>query len=647
MSGPAADAESTRDTGPTQEGIGARADDISAQEREEILAQIEKAVARARTPLGPGGLRYKSERSGAALPLIVNAAAVLVIAAGAAAFSWYFNRTEQSIVTRPAAIVSAGGEIVGAIKRESEQQLAGKDQEITRVQGELSKIDAQLSTLKADSVARIQQREQELRASLASELESARERLQKEGASTAAVERQVRALEERRGRELEAQLSAFRRQSEAELAAKETEINRLFAQNQRTLEEARADKAKLQAQLAAQREELLAKGQGDTAKLTEALGSLREQARREQLAVEQVAQSYRAADQAMRAGRWDEAVAALDAIPVYLDGPVVASLPAVQKRKPVDLFIVGSLKDLVAVRRGAGEESAAAAPAAIAEADRAAVRKAVGQAIADGDAAWTSGNYKAALDRYGRALEAMKDTSALLPRMGVRMAEAGWRQGQADLAAREDRAAKPLVDKADSLAKAGRWTEAVSAYASVLRAYPQTSLGPRAVDGVQSSVDGLLLSLGEQSSQKERELSGALKQAELRRLAAAEEKLKTVSDGLAASLRRAGSSTAVAQKELISLLEAKVKVKEVLGSESVEAQYPGLAAKLDRYIDLFGEEKRMEARASTLRDVGAVVDYLDAKKARDEVLPLLDRYATEAGRNAFQQMLDRLRGLFD
>ena len=120
-----------------------------------------------------------------------------------------------------------------------------------------------------------------------------------------------------------------------------------------------------------------------------------------------------------------------------------------------------------------------------------------------------------------------------------------------------------------------------------------------------------------------------------------------VSDGLSASLRKASSSAATAQKELIELLEAKVKMKEVLGSASVEAQYPGLADKLDRFLELFGEEKRAEARASTLRDVGSVVDYLDAKKGKEEVLPLLDRYATESGRGAFQQLLDRLRGLFD
>lgn len=338
----------------------------------------------------------------------------------------------------------------------------------------------------------------------------------------------------------------------------------------------------------------------------------------------------------MKRGNWDEAVAALDTLSVYLDGPAVAPLPAVQKRKPVELFLIDSLKDLIASRRGG-----------TAAADRAAERKAVANAIAYGDAAYGAGNLKTALEWYGKALEALRNTSELLPRMGVRIADAGWRQGFGNLVAREDKAARPLVEKADGLARAGRWTEAVSAYASVLRAYPQSTLGTRAVAGVESAVDGMLKGLREQAAQKEREAALLQKQSDDRRKAAVEEKLRAVGDGLSASLHRAGSSAEVAQKELIDLLEAKVKMKEVLGSESVAVQYPGLAAKLDRYLELFGEEKRTEARSAALRDVGAVIDYLEARKGKDEVMPLLDRYATAANRAAFQQLLDRLRGLFD
>lgn len=83
MSGPLEQSDNLHARGDSGTGGEVRAGepDISEKEREEIDAQIEEAVAHARAPLGPEGLAYKSERSGAALPLIVNAAAVLVIVA--------------------------------------------------------------------------------------------------------------------------------------------------------------------------------------------------------------------------------------------------------------------------------------------------------------------------------------------------------------------------------------------------------------------------------------------------------------------------------------------------------------------------------------------------------------------------------------
>jgi hypothetical protein len=666
--------------------------DISLEEREEILAQIEQTVARSRTSLGPDGLRYTSERSGVALPLIVNAVAILLIAGAAFLFARYSDREEQVITApRAAGLIAGEGRIVGTIRRESEEKLAGKDQEISSIQGRLSQIDSELKGLRAQSAAKIREREEALRTALSAELEAERDRLARQGASAASADRQVKALEERKNRELDSALAAFRRQADAELAAREAEANALFDEYQKSLEQARAERDTLEKEMASQRTELLEKAQGDTAELQAALGSLREQARREELVASQIATAYRDVEAKVRASSWDEATAALDGLSAYLDAPAVSSLPAVQRRKPVELFIVDSLKDLIASRRGgttvpAGAASAAEAAAlvdraeasyragdlaaarqayaaavrtfpelktvpdrlaAIEDADWASTRKVVTEAIAAGDAAWTGGNWKVALDRYGSAFESLRVVSTALPRTGVRTADAGWRQGFADLVAREDRAARPLLDRADGLAKAGRWADALPVYVSLLRGYPHSGLGPQAVAGIEKSVDGLLGARDAQAAEKERGLSAAQKQEAEKQKAAAEERIRAVSDGLSASVRRASGSAAASQKELIELLEAKVKMKEVLGSPAVEAQYPGLAGKLDRFLDLFAEEKKAEARAATLRDVGAVVDYLGARRPKEEVLPLLDRYATEAGRSSFQQLLDRLRGLFD
>ncbi len=661
---------------------------ISLKEREQILAQIEEAVAKTRTPAGGHELSYRSERSGALLPIIVNAIAILVIAAGALMFSWFFNRSEQSLTRGSAPVLTAESKVVGAIKRESEEKLAGKDKQIADIQGRLSEIGGQLSALKSDSAEKIRKKEAELRAALAAELAAERAKLGKVGASTKSIDQQVQLIEDRMTKELNTALGAFRSQADAELAQKETEINARFSEYQRGLEQARAEKTRLEEEMSAQKEDLLAKARGDTAKLKDALGSLREQQQKEQLVADQISASYRLIDAEMGAGRWDSAIGALDSLAGYLGQPAIAALPAVQRRIPVELFLIASLRDLVASRSGAAAAPAAdtaaadlvdraeeryragdfpaardsylaairgvpllrAVPdrlAAIDEAGRAATRKAVADAIAAGEALHTAGDYKGANEKYGKAFEALRDLSAALPRLGVRIADAGWRQGYAELVAREDRSSKPLVEKADRLARAESWPEAISAYAGAIRAYPNSTFAPRALAGMESSLDGLLKKKDEQAAQKEREIALARKQADDARKTLTDEKMRALADGLSASGRRAGTSASVAQKELIDLLEAKVKMKEVLGSEAVAAQYPGLAGKLDRYLDLFGEEKRTEGRAFALRDVGVVVEYFQGKKAKEDVIALLDRYGTDAPRSAFQQLLERLRGLFD
>jgi hypothetical protein len=627
MSGVREEADTGRDADPRGAEPGSRAGEsgISREEREEILAQIDEAVAKTRAPAGAADLAYKGERSGAVLPLVVNAAAVLVIAAGALLFSWFSDRREESLTRRPSPILTAEGRIVGAVKRESEERLAGKDREITDIQGKLAEIGGQLETLKSESAGTIRTREEQLRAALAAELASEREKLAKGGASAASIDQQVQLIEDRKTRELASALAAFRSQADAELAKKETAINAQFSSYQQSLEQARTEKARLEAEMSAQRADLLAKAQGDTAELTAALGSLREQQQKEQLVSDQISASYRLAEAEIQAGRGEGAIGALDALVAYLDQPAIAALPAVQRRKPVELFLVGALKDLVAAR---------ASPAAAAV--RPDVRKAVTDAVAEGDALYASARYKEAIEKYGEALEALRDISPGLPRAGVRLADAGWRKGYAELVAREDLSAKPLLERADRLARSGSWREAVSAYAGAIRGYPNSSLAARALAGMESSVDRLL---------KARELARARADAE--RKASVDEKTRALSEGLSASGRAAATAAGAAQKELIDLLEAKVKMREVLGSDPVAAQHPGLAGKFDKYLDLFGEEKRGEGRASALRDVVAVVDYLQGKKAREQVIALLDRYGADAPRSAFQQMLERLRGLFN
>jgi tetratricopeptide (TPR) repeat protein len=281
-------------------------------------------------------------------------------------------------------------------------------------------------------------------------------------------------------------------------------------------------------------------------------------------------------------------------------------------------------------------------------------RQAVADAVAQADAAYTAGNWKTALDRYEKALGLLRETARDLPRSASRIADAGYRQTTADQAARQDRSARTLVEKADGLVRRGQLDEALVTYASVLDSYPLSSQVKNAVAGISSVVDAKIDLKNRQIGALE---SSALTEAAAREKAAAdalaqgtarsdaEEKMKSLNDSLASAARRGSQAADAARKELISLLKAKVLVKEALSADAVKAEHPGLNESLDRYIELFGEQKKVEGSVGALADMTAVSDFLLGKKTANDLAAMWTRYAEETQRSALQQVLDRLKAL--
>lgn len=323
----------------------------------------------------------------------------------------------------------------------------------------------------------------------------------------------------------------------------------------------------------------------------------------------------------------------------------------------------------------------------------AASKQAVADAVAQADAAYAAGNWSTALDRYEKALGLLRETARDLPRAATRIADAGYRQKTADQAAQQDRSARTLIEKADGLARRGNLDEALVSYASVIDSYPLSSQVKNAVAGISSVVDAKIKRKEEEigalqqslanaqalqrsaladAAAKEKAAADALareqaaladaaakdrvaadalarekarQEAESREAAAAQEKIKTLSDSLAAAARRSSVAADAARKELISLLQAKVLVKEALNAEAVKAEHPGLYDDLEKYIALYGQQQRGEGVAAALSDVSAVADYLLGRKAVGDLSAIWARYTDEAQRAALQQVLDRLKAL--
>jgi hypothetical protein len=679
--------------------------EISSRERQEILVRIDELVAGARKPAEGGDRAFRAARSGALFPLLVNLGAAALIAAGAYFLPRLFDRSEQTIVAQAAEKPAGEARIVSAVVREGEEKLAAKDREIVGIQSRIDDLGRELVGLRSGRDAEIARREQVLRDALVAELAAERLRLEKTGTAASALEKQLAALDQKRTTELEQQLAAFRKQMDAELAAKEKALDARFAAYQRDLADARSARTLLEKDLA-ESQASGAAAVSEQQRLARELAAVTEQSRREELALGQLTTAWQSVNDAMKAGLWDRALQSLDAITGLLAQDAVASLPAVQRRAAVDGFLVESMRRLVAADRGdpaAGGAAAAAQEAAslvvqaeakFADGDTKAARElylaaiaklpalqtaherlsgmdaggttasrqAVADAVAQADASYAAGNWKTALDRYEKALGLLRETARDLPRAASRIADAGYRQATADQAARQDRSARTLIEKADGLVRRGDLDEALVTYASVVDSYPLSSQVKNAVAGISSVVDARIKqkedeisALGQslanaqaleksaiaEAAAKDKVAADAL--AREKAAAAAQEKLKVLTDSLAAAARRGSQAADAARRELISLLQAKVLVKEALNADAVKAAHPELNASLDRYIELFGEQKKAEGSAAALADVTAVSDFLLGKKTANDLTAIWARYAGETERSAFQTVLDRLK----
>ncbi len=612
---------------------------ISAEERLEVLAEIEEAAAKARAPVPPEAFSYVAPRKGTFLPILVNIAAVVVMAAGALFFWYTFSKREDTLTGRGAGRMAGESAVVGTIRRESEEQVRSKDEQIRAIQGQLAEVSKAWETLKSGADAEVQKRGEELRAELDAELAAERDRLRREGASATEASQQIAAREAQGRAAAELELASLRRDKDAELSRARAELDARAADYQKGLEQAQRERGRMETELQSRN----AAAASETDRLSKELAALRDQGRREQLALDQITAFYAKVADALKASRHEDALAALDSLAAYIQGPGVSSLAAVKRRAPVDLFLIGALRDGMQ----AGEKTAAEVDPQLAES--AGLLREAGRLAAAADVMYRSGDRKAAAELYAGAIEQVPALRA-----------APGRLTEADRAARDaaaDREALPLIDRADTLLARGSFADASAGYAAVLAARPSPAAARRAAAGIRASVDALtrkreadLAASGRQRdgeiARRDRDLAAARDRDQAR--AAAEDKARrSLDDRISAAAGKVPpSSTASAartQDDLIALLRAKVLVKEALSGEEMRAKYADLGEKLDTYIDRYGEQKREEGSRAALQDIAAVVDYLSGKKSADDLAPVWNRYA--GSRTQFLQLLDRLKGL--
>ncbi len=480
--------------------------DITLEEQVEIIAEIDGVVEKTRTRIDRQTFAFRPQRNGALVPLVVNVAAVAAVVVGVAVLLLFFNRQERTLTSPAVAVLSAESRLIAAVRQESEQQLAQKDQEIGQIQDRLSQLRRQQEELRSQTADQLRQREEQMRRELEQRLDSERRRLEQQGLSEQSVSERLGQLEEQLQAANAQQLAAYRQEAEQALADKQAELDALRQAQQSSLQSAQEERARLEA---------------DRSRIAAQFDTLQEQRREEQRAFDQILAFYAAVDRALGASEHDRALESLDALERFLDQPGIASLPAVQRRLPAERFVMRTVRRLVAAE-------SAPAPAAAPPAET------------------TTGPQTAEL------------------------------QGEiADLRGRleqEQSRARSLQEQLD------RQQRTLSRQEALLAEQRQRS---QQVTGIRSAY------------------------------AAA-----------AAGLHGEGPT----QEELLSLLETKVLVRQIVSSDSVRRQHPALYESLEQFFTISAEEQWRQGQEDALQDVNAVLEAVLADNGLDAG-ELAQRYA--------------------
>lgn len=613
----------------SQKEIEAEDDGISEEERNRIAAQIQLVIDRNRITVDEETFRIRPRKHGGVFVLLVNLVALLVIAGSVYGALRYFDRQEETIVAPPRALVSAEGLLLETLQKEAEARLSEKDDEIRSIEGRLVEIDAERERLVNETEEMVAQREAAIREEFETLLESERNRLNATGLAEEDVEAEIARFRQEQESALARQLADVRAQADAAIADREAAIARLESEFEERLSAAEAERADLEsnrvelearyaAELAAGIENVRAEASAETAALevqrAEALGeleSLRTQREQEEFTVERLTALYGEVQDAIAADEFDAALGAIDGIGAFLSDPAVMALPAIRRRREIDLFLADTLEELVGMRRQGREQDTASLvqTAALVEAAATLITNA-DALLEDGDTAEAERLYRAAIGRIPATAVGLERLEEL----------------QAQAATSENAELEALVTSANTAYVGGEYETAAARYADVIAYLPveDAALYARLLDtGYQLRAEALrveqlaALQVVEAAASEEVAVSAARAAAleEERTAAAARiEELEAGIEELNAALeersaeleaaRQGGSATA---GEIETLRRRLAEADAAAASSAQQAE-----ASLDRAV---AAETRIESAEQRVREAEAALAAAEAAEA--------------------------------
>jgi hypothetical protein len=583
---------------------------LEEKERAEILEEIDKVVETNRLPISDDMEKLKPQKKGLTFPLVINLLAITAVLATIYFSNRMFQQKQEDLSLQNATYQSAEGKLLEELKRESEEKLNQKDEEIGAIQDELVELDRQSRELAATMDQQIADRETELRLSLEIELEEERRKLQGQGRTEAHIEEELRKLEQQRTAEYDAELASFKNETEKAIAEKEEELARAKQLNEELLAEVNSEKDRIEGETRKRETELTAQYESEKAALAEEAASagaqleqLTKNQAQESLIIDQINGSYEKIFSLIEEGSFDEALAAITALKQLIENPSIATLEAVKNRSITDQNILDILKEKIEEQTytdSTDSRSLAAAADLLLSA----------QEIAElGAASYASGNTTEAEEYYRRSL---KKIPAL---------RNAWEDLESISTSAEKSRLTTFLETGASLSAAGDYAGAASQFAAAAAAadVKNPDLLKRAVAGMSESAESL------------RESQVSEKNTALSRL---ENDSKSEIDNLISELSRAEkeyqenmSTVNLSNEEEITKL--KTDYENLLSKTADE--YSGYETEVDEEIDrltrMIGERDQENLRINTEREE-KVVALEEAGERIDELQKALEDAST-------------------
>ncbi|UCD64341.1 MAG: hypothetical protein JSW34_02575 [Candidatus Zixiibacteriota bacterium] len=603
---------------------------ITPEERRKIFVELDGVSTGSTIQDKPGKLSFTPERNDRFFPLLFNIAAVVLTAAGILALVVLFSGEARSISRAEDNIMTAEARLFASFREQTEEQLTRKDREIRETQRRLAEMGRERDRLQQEGETLIAERTEQLRAELDRVIEQERQRLASQGLTTTAITTRLSELEQQLARQQQEELEAYKRQVDEQLAEQEAALTELTSKYDQNLLQLQADKDRIEEELQQLESDSEARLQRERETLERErtavqlqLESLQAQNEKERLVLDQILSGYSRVSSSLQMPDYEQALQQLDVIQSFLSQESVAALPAIQRRRPVELFIIRSLRELIENQQVATSQPTTNLIAA------AELLTSVSQTVEQADSAYRSGDADRAKQLYIAAIEKipkLKQSYPVLRDLERLSLEADVESLQSNIANLQE-----VINRLESELESQRGETVATA------AIDPGILGQ--IDQLEAQLASANRDLDEERSKLERATERSNENQELlERIRGIDERFGQIA---------ATPKAAHTEDQLLSLLETKLRLKEVLSSGPVRQDHPNLYDNVETYLRVYGQTFENEGRATMLHDVITLLQALAEGKSTDDLFSIVAPYGEEQLQQLLQQFFTVLYVLIE